>query len=117
MWAAKALVAGGPTWYLVVKPMGFMAGYPMNREEALGLLNIKLDDYRKMSYADLAARIGHEEVLAVTGPSGMEYQIEIHVTWDHKPNGDVRVLGAIDDGTFRGAFRPVCEDLIVTPDG
>jgi len=26
----------------------------MNREEALGLLNTKLDEYRKMSYADLA---------------------------------------------------------------
>jgi hypothetical protein len=85
----------------------------MNREEALGLLNAKLDEYRKMSHADLATKLGHEEVVEVTGRSGTEYQIEIHVTWDHKPKGDVRVMGTIDDGTFRGAFRPVCEDLIV----
>ena len=45
----------------------------MDREEALGLLNAKLDDYRKMSYADLVAKIGEEEVLEVTGPSGTEY--------------------------------------------
>ena len=88
----------------------------MNREEALALLNKKLDEYRRMSYADLAAKISDEEVLGVTGPSGTDVQIEIHLTWDHKPDGDVRVMGTIDDGTFRGAFRPVCEDLIVTPD-
>ena len=52
----------------------------------------------------------------MVGPSGTEYQIEIQIRWDHKPHGAVRVMGTIDDGTFRGAFRPVCEDLIVTPD-
>jgi hypothetical protein len=88
----------------------------MNSDEALAILNAKLDDYRKMSYADLAAKIGDEEFPEVVGPSGTEYQIEIHVTWDHKPDGDIRVMGTIDDGTFRGAFKPVCSDLIVTPD-
>ena len=88
----------------------------MNRDEALALLNAKLDDYRTMSYADLIAKIGDEEFPEVVGPSGTEYQIEIQIRWDHKPNGDIRVMGTIDDGTFRGAFRPVCEDLIVTPD-
>ena len=88
----------------------------MNREEALAVLNAKLNEYRNLFHADLAAKIGHEEFPEVVGPSGTEYQIEIHVTWDHKPDGNIRVMGTIDDGTFRGAFRPVCEDLIVTPD-
>ncbi len=88
----------------------------MNREEALGLLNAKLDDYRRRTYAELAAKVGEEDISEVVGPSGTAYQIEILVTWDHKPNGDVRVLGTIDDGTLRGAFRPVCSDLPVTPD-
>jgi hypothetical protein len=88
----------------------------MNREEALGLLNTKLDDYRKLSYAELAAKVGDEDIAEMVGPSGTAYQIEILVTWDHKPNGDVRVLGSIDDGTFRGAFKPVCSDLLVPPD-
>lgn len=73
----------------------------MDREEALSLLNAHLGQYRKLSYAELAAKIGHEEFPAVVGPSGTEYQMEIHICWDHKPDGDVRVMGSIDDGTFR----------------
>ena len=88
----------------------------MNRDEALSLLNGKLDDYRQMSHAELAAKIGHEEFPEVVGSSGTEYQIEIQIRWDHKPGGDVRVMGTIDDGTFRGAFKPVCEDLLVSAD-
>jgi hypothetical protein len=80
------------------------------------LLNVKLDDHRRLSYAELAAKVGDEEFPEVVGPSGTVYQIEIHVSWDHKPDGDVRVMGTIDDGTFRGAFKPVCEDLVVRPD-
>ena len=88
----------------------------MDRDEALKLLDAKLDEYRKLSHAELAAKIGDEEVVEVTGPSGTAYQIEIQITWDGRPSGDVRIMGAIDDGTFRGAFRPVCSDLVVAPD-
>ncbi len=87
----------------------------MDRSEALKLLNAKLDDYRKLSYAELAAKIGDEEVVEVTGPSGTVFQIEIQITWDGKPNGDVRVLGAIDDGGWR-AFLPLTSDLLISPD-
>ncbi len=89
----------------------------MNREEALGLLNVKLNDYRRMTHAELAAKVGEEDISEVVGPSGTAYQIEILVTWDHKPNGDVRVLGSIDDGTLRGAFKPVCGDFLVSGEG
>jgi len=87
----------------------------MNREEALSLLDANLDRYRKMSYAELSAKIGDEEFPEVVGPSGTEYQIEIQVRWDNKPYGDIRVMGAIDDGGLR-AFMPLCSDLIVRPD-
>ena len=88
----------------------------MDREEALDLLNANLDQYRQMSYAELSAKIGHEEFPEVVGLSGTEYQIEIQIRWDNKPGGDIRVMGTIDDGTFRGAFKPVCSDLIMRPD-
>jgi hypothetical protein len=88
----------------------------MNRAEALSLLDAHLDQYRKLSYADLTAKIGDEEFPEAVGPSGTEYQMEIQVRWDNKPGGDVRVMGSIDDGTFRGAFKPVCSDLLVRPD-
>jgi hypothetical protein len=87
----------------------------MDREEALGLLNAKLDDYRQMTYSELISKIGTNQVVEVGGPSGTEYQIEIQVMWDHKPNGDIRILGAVDDGGLR-AFMPLCSDLIVRPD-
>jgi hypothetical protein len=84
----------------------------MDREEALSLLNAKLDDYRQITYAELVSRIGSNQVVEVVGPSGVEYQIEIQVVWDHKPNGDIRVLGAIDDGRW-WAFMPLSSDLLV----
>ena len=87
----------------------------MDREEALGLLKAKLDEYLQMPYAELASTVGTNQVVEVGGPSGAEYQIEIQVLWDHKPNGDIRVMGAIDDGGLR-AFMPLSSDLIVKPD-
>jgi hypothetical protein len=87
----------------------------MDRDEAISLLDAKLDEYRKLPYAELAAKIGHEEFPKVVGPSSTEYQIEIQIRWDHKHDGDVRVMGTIDDGTLRGPFKPVCSDLIVRP--
>ena len=88
----------------------------MDREEALSLLNAKLDEYRQLSYSQLAARIGDEEFPEVVGASGTQCQIEIQVVWDDKPNGAVRVLAAIDDGGWR-ALMPLCDSLLVTPDG
>ncbi len=90
-------------------------GVGMDKPEARELLTAKLDEYRQVPYALLAARVGEQECHEVTGPSGMKYQIEIEVRWDHKPNDAIRVLGAIDDGRLRVAFCPLCEDLIVTP--
>ncbi|MGI9458128.1 MAG: hypothetical protein ACR2NU_16310 [Aeoliella sp.] len=89
----------------------------MDREEARSLLTEKLAVYRKQSYAELVAKIDNDEYIEVIGPSNTEYQIEIQFMWDHIENGDLRVLAGIDDGSLRGAFRPVCEDFIVSPDG
>ena len=88
----------------------------MDREEALSLLNAKLDEYRKLSYDQLAARVGDEEFPEEVGASGTQYQVEIQIVWDDKPNGAVRVLGSIDDGGWR-AFMPLCDSVIMTPDG
>ena len=58
----------------------------MNREEALSLLNTKLDEYRNLSYDELAARVGDEEFPEMVGASGAQYQIEIQIVWDDKPS-------------------------------
>jgi len=43
-------------------------------------------------------------------------KLTVHPTAYHKPNGDAWVMDTIDDRTIRGAFKPVCSDLIMTPD-
>jgi hypothetical protein len=48
------------------------------------------------------------------GASGACYQIEIQASWDDKPNGNIRVVGSIDDGGLR-AFFPLTEDFIKSP--
>ena len=87
----------------------------MDREEALKLLEAKLDEYHRLSYAEATAKIGSEDVVEVTGPSGATYQIEVQLVWDGKPDGDVRVLGAVDDGGWR-TFLPLTADVLIRRD-
>ena len=89
----------------------------MDKQEAKSLLTEQLGTYRARSYADLVAIIGQAGCVEVTGPSGLSYQVEVSVLWDHKPGGNVRVLASIDDGSFRVAFTPLSADFIKAPDG
>ena len=89
----------------------------MNKPEAKALLAKELDEWRLFSYEDLASRIGGEPITGeVHGESAQNYQFEIQVFWDDKPNGDIRVIGAIDDGGIR-AFFPLTDDFIMAQDG
>ncbi len=90
----------------------------MDIDEARKLLAEKLSEYRTFSYTSLVNRIGDDDYLAVTGPSWRtEYQIEVQFLWDAEPKGNLRVSAAIDDGSFRHAFSPQCEDFVISPDG
>ena len=90
----------------------------MDEREARNLLSEKLAEYRALSYATLASRIAARDVdcTQVVGPSGVEYQIEVQFCWDDRPSGNIRVIGAIDDGGLR-AFVPLCDSFIMAPDG
>jgi len=89
----------------------------MNTLEARALLAKELDSWRQQPYAALASFVDGEPVLSqVLGEEKYRYQLEIQVVWDSRPGGDVRVLGAIDDGGFR-AFVPLADSFIMTPDG
>ncbi len=89
----------------------------MDRIEARTMLAETLAKFRKLSYSQLVVHIERNEHLEVIGPSGTKYQIEIQFMWDNTKDGDVRVMAGIDDGSLSGAFRPVCDDFIVSPDG
>jgi hypothetical protein len=88
----------------------------MDKQEARTLLTAKLAKYRRFTYTDLVAKIGEIDCLEVTGPSGVEYQIEVQFFWDGEADGDVRVMAGIDDGGLR-AFMPLCDSFIIAPDG
>lgn len=88
----------------------------MDKTEALQLLEQTLTGYRDRTYAELQELIAEPEVREVVGPSGAKYQIEVQSFWDDGRGGNLRVLGAIDDGGWR-AFSPLCSDFIMAPDG
>ncbi len=88
----------------------------MDRQEAGRIADAIIDELRTVPYPALVERlIGEVETREMTGPSGVTYQVEIQALWDAEPNGAVRVIVGVDDGTFRGAFRPVDRDLLVEP--
>jgi hypothetical protein len=88
----------------------------MNRPEAEQILAKLLQQYRKMSHADLARLIDNAQTIELAGNSGTKYGVEIEVFWDHQPGQDLRVIGSIDDGGWR-AFAPLTQDFIMRPDG
>jgi hypothetical protein len=87
----------------------------MNKGEARILLATELEDWRSRSYTDLVAMLDQSTNKEVVGDSGVTYQIEIQVFWDAKPQGNLRVLGAIDNRGW-SAFSPLCDDFILAPD-
>jgi hypothetical protein len=87
----------------------------MNKDVAKNVLTELLGAYRDKSYEDLKRLIGETEVFeALAG--GTTYQIEIQVLWDSRPQGNIRVAGAIDDGGV-SALIPQTADFIMTPQG
>ena len=88
----------------------------MNNEEAAAILRDHLQIYRRRSYAELVALLGKPQVATADGSSGANYQLEVEVHWDDRPGGNIRVLGAIDDGGAR-AFKPLTDDFILAPNG
>ena len=84
----------------------------MDREEARQIIQTELEPYRAKPYSELVQMINAKPVTGeIIGPSGQRYQIEIEAFWDSKPNGNIRVSGAIDDGGWR-SFVPLCDSFI-----
>jgi hypothetical protein len=88
----------------------------MDSNEAQALLRQQLDLYRGRSHQDLQPLLAEPEVIELLGGSGACYCIEVLAVWDSKAGGDLRVIGAIDDGGWR-AVRPLTDDFIMRPDG
>ena len=88
----------------------------MNTKEAGKLLATILEPIRNKAYCDLAQMVDGAPITGeATAPSGVCYQYEIEVFWDSCANGDVRVMGSIDDGGIR-AYMPLSSSFIKAPD-
>lgn len=88
----------------------------MDDREATHILAQELAKYRRETYTDLQRLLKEVDAYEIVGPSGADYQIEIQAIWDDEPNGNLRVLGAIDDGGLR-AYVPLTDDFILSPLG
>jgi hypothetical protein len=88
----------------------------MDKEKARAVLAEALQPYRAKSYAALRDLIGQTDVYQIANPDGPDFQIEIEAFWDGRPDGDIRVMGGVDDGGW-SAFAPLSEDFVVAPDG
>ncbi len=88
----------------------------MDKDKARAVLLERLRPYRAKTYGDLKGLIGEIDVQQIENPDGPDFQIEIQAYWDHKPDGNVCVWGAIDDGGW-SAFAPLSNGFIMAPDG
>lgn len=88
----------------------------MDKEEANVILRAFLDSYRTKSYEELRYLITKQDKAEVSGESGTKYQLEFQAVWDDKRNGNIRVIGSIDDGGWR-ALAPMSDSFILSSDG
>jgi len=88
----------------------------VNEAEASSVLVQELARYRAMPYAELLSMLDETKHIDVSGPTGTNYQVDIQVMWDDKPKGDLRIIGAIDDGGWR-AFVPLTDSFIMRSNG
>ena len=52
------------------------------------------------------------------GPSGREYEVQLHAVWDEgKVGGNLRVIASVGDRTLRRFIPPLWMDFIISPDG
>jgi hypothetical protein len=89
----------------------------MDKEEAGQIAKSMLDELRRETYQELQRfTLERPDVREVVGPSGKRYQVEVASLWDDRPNGNLRVIVAIDDFGWR-AIMPLSWDFTMSPDG
>jgi len=88
----------------------------MGREIARAIIEDKLKELRKLSYAELAELVGQVSCDCINGPDGEEYQVETETRWAGKSGSNIRVIVAVD-GPGINAFKSVLGAFIMLADG
>ena len=87
----------------------------MDKQEAGELLTRRVNELRRLSYAELLKFLDKTEHTDVVHPSGRRYQMDVLVFWDDRAGDDLRVVVNIDDGGWR-SFFPLSSDFVKRPD-
>lgn len=88
----------------------------MDRAEAARLLEVEMAHLEARTYRDLVRLVGDVDAYELRGAGEVRYQIEVEAHWVEAPGGPLQVLASIDDGSFRGAFSPVSDGFVKSPD-
>ena len=64
----------------------------------------------------VGVRVGSATTDEIPRDGERSWQVEVQVSWDDQPNGNIRVMVSIDDGGLR-AFVPMTNDFIKSPSG
>jgi len=83
----------------------------MDKNEANKILTEELNTYRAKSYKELEFLIEEHIAFEIIGTTGLKYFIQIQIFWDDQKNGDIRVLGLINDDGW-SAFLPMTDSFI-----
>jgi len=88
--------------------------WKFNKTEALSILDREMSRFSDISYDECIRDVEGNPVVSknITGESGVEYQVEIEMIWDHLRNGPIRIIGGIDDGRLR-AYKPLTRSIII----
>jgi len=92
----------------------------MDKVEVREILAVQMATFRELSYEQLVERLlDGVETAEVVGASGAHYQLKFQARWDDpdRPDDLLRVLGGIDDGSWRASFSPLDDGFLVAPDG
>lgn len=88
----------------------------MDTVEARRILDVQLGEYRLLPYSELTNRLDKVETLEIPSGGRRSWQLEFLICWDGAPDGNIRVIGSIDDGGLR-AFFPLSDSFIKSPSG
>ena len=90
----------------------------MDLIEASRVLDQHIRLLREIPYMALKRLVEGRVIEApeIEGPSGARYYLEVQAFWDSQPDGNIRLVAAIDDGGIR-AYRPLTRGFIKAPDG
>ena len=86
----------------------------MDKQKLQTLLREKITVLQQLSYEDLCRFINNPQT-EKHGEKETFYQVEWESFYDDNKSKKLRVMVCIDNGSWR-AFRPLCDDFLITPD-